>query len=307
MGYFAGIDGGGSKTHCIIGDERGTVLAEGFAPGSNYQMAGQEAARQAIYDSLHSALKKLDIAIEQIEYAVLGLAGADMECDFKVLNHICCEIFKKVPFKVLNDTWIGLRAGVPENWGVVTVCGSGASCAGRNRSGYEVILRNLDYELGNRGGGIDIIKDALHFAFRSEEETAPKTRLTEEIPKLLEADGMSRLAEILRNRTFDMTKLHAIPVLVFKLAADGDSICQDILVNMGHVLGEIAGGVIKRLGMEKEMLTVTLVGSIFEGSSPLLIDEYTTTVHRTAPYAKVEVAGLKPAMGAYYLALEQHA
>jgi len=118
---------------------------------------------------------------------------------------------------------------------------------------------------------------------------------------------MSRLAEILRNRTFDMTKLHAIPVLVFKLAADGDSICQDILVNMGHVLGEIAGGVIKRLGMEKEMLTVTLVGSIFEGSSPLLIDEYTTTVHRTAPYAKVEVAGLKPAMGAYYLALEQHA
>lgn len=305
MGYFAGIDGGGFKTHCIIGDEKGSVLAEGFAPGSNYQISGQEAAAQAIHDALHDALKKLDVKMEQIEYAVLGLAGADMECDFKVLNHICSKILGKVPFKVLNDTWIGLKAGIPENWGVVTVCGSGSSCAGRNRRGQEVILRNLDYELGNRGGGLDIIKDALHFAFRSEEGTAPKTRLTEEVPKLLEAGSMDRLAEILRSRTFDMSKLHTIPVLVFRLATEGDRICQDILVSMGHVLGEIAGGVIKRLGMEEEMLPVTLVGSIFRGSNPLLIDEYTTTVHRTAPRAKIQVAGMKPAMGAYLLSLDR--
>lgn len=56
--------------------------------------------------------------------------------------------------------------------------------------------------------------------------------------------------------------------------------------------------------MCSQVFKVTLVGGVFQSNCPLLIDEYTTTVHRTAPFARIEIAKQKPAVGAYYLALE---
>ncbi len=306
--YLVGIDGGATKTLCIIGDEQGTILSSGLSFGSNHQVVGKESARTSLQQALDQALEKLGIAVEQIGYAVLGLAGADLPADFTVLDEICRGIFDEVPFKIINDAWIGLRAGNPDNWGVVSICGTGANAAGRTKDGEEVILRGMSYELGNRGGGIDLLKDALHHAFRSEEQTGPQTRLALELPKLLGLNQMKDLVEIVLSQQVAPEILYAIPILVFNLATQGDRVCQDLLLNMGRTLGGMAGGVIKRLGFDLQAeVPVTLAGSLFKGSNPLLIDEYTTTVHRVAPRAKIEIAKAEPAYGAYWLALDHYA
>ncbi len=304
MTYLAGIDGGGSKTHCAIGDSEGNILAQGASSGSNYQTVGEEAARLAINSALVSATDQLCISRDQLDYVVFGLAGADTERDFKVLNPMCESICGHNRFKVVNDTWIGLRAGTPEDWGIVTICGTGGACAGRNREGREVILRNLTYEAGNRGGGTEIVQKALHFAFRSEEGTGKKTRLEDEIPRLLERGSMEELVEMVYERIPHPKIIAELPALVGRLASGGDSVCQDILLETGHALGEIASGVIRRLGMEKEDFHVTLVGGVFKTENPLLVDEYTTTVHRAAPHARIGIAHKKPVVGAYDLALD---
>ena len=303
MEYIAGIDGGATKTHCVIGDTKGNILAEGFASGSNYQICGKEAAKAAIACALKEATSKLEISVSDIRYTVLGLAGMDIPVDYEVLNAICGSIFTKGTYKILNDTWIGLRAGIPENIGVVTNCGTGPACAGRNSCGEEVILRNLNYEAGNIGGGADIISMALHYAFRSEEGTGEKTALEHELPKLFGFRTMDDLVEPVRSMNAEPKDVYEIPILVCRLANEGDRVCQNILIYLGHEMGDIAGGVIKRLKMERETFKVTLVGGVFQTDSPLLADEYTTTVHRAAPFAQISIAGEKPAMGAYYLAL----
>ncbi len=306
--YLVGIDGGATKTLCLIGDERGTVLSSGLSYGSNHQVIGKEQARASIQHALNEALEKLNLTVNQIDYAVLGLAGADLPSDFTVLDEICHSIFHQAPFKIINDAWIGLRAGNPDNWGVVSICGTGANAAGRTQDGREAILRGMSYELGNRGGGIDLLKDALHYAFRSEEGTGPQTLLALELPKLLGLSRMQDLVETVLSQQVAPEIIYAIPILVFNLATQGDRVCQDLLVNMGRTLGEMAGGVIKRLGFAPEAeVPVTLVGSLFKGSNPLLLDEYTTTVHRVAPRARIEVAKAEPAYGAYLLALDHYA
>lgn len=302
--YLAGIDGGGTKTECVIGDERGNILSRGISTPSNYQVVGIEAAKFSIQNALNEALENIRITVDEIDYAYLGLAGADLKEDFEILNNICSEIFGKVPFKIVNDSWIGLRAGNDENWGIVTICGTGANTAGRTKDGRELILRGMSYELGNWGGGIDIAKDALYYAFRSEEGTGLKTALEDELPKVLGFKYMKDIVKIIRDKKYDMEKINIIPELVFELASRGDCVCQRILIDMGHALGEMAGGVIKKLGMEKIEVPVTLVGSVFKGRNPLLIDEYTTTVHRVAPLAKISKSKREPVIGAYYLALD---
>ncbi|KLU63211.1 glucosamine kinase GspK [Peptococcaceae bacterium CEB3] len=305
MRYFAGIDGGATKTQCLIGDEEGNILASGFAGPANYQVVGKEGAQGSLEAAFHQALSEAELVPDQIAHVLLGLAGADLEQDFKVLNQVCQGIFGTVPFTVVNDCWIGLKAGNPDNWGVVTVGGTGANAAGRTQDGKEVILRGMSYEMGNWGGGMDLLRDALHWAFRSEEETAEKTLLAEEIPKLLGKKTMAEIVDTVRSQQVDQEIIFAIPIIVFKLASEGDVVCQEILISMGRTLGEMAGGIIHRLGIKDPEVPVTLVGSMFKGTNPLLIDEYTTTVHRTAPRAKIRVADAEPAYGAYLMAREK--
>lgn len=305
MRYFAGIDGGATKTQCLIGDEEGNILASGFAGPANYQVVGQEGTKASLEAAFYQALSEAKLVPDQIASVQLGLAGADLEQDFRVLNQVCQGIFGTVPFTVVNDCWIGLKGGNPDNWGVVTVCGTGANAAGRTQDGKEIILRGMSYEMGNRGGGMDLLRDALHWAFRAEEETASKTLLAEEIPKLLGKHTMAEIVDTVRSQQVDPEIIFAIPIIVFELATAGDAICQEILINMGRTLGEMAGGIIHRLGIKDLEVPITLVGSMFKGNNPLLVDEYTTTVHRIAPKAKIRITDTEPAYGAYLMAKEK--
>ncbi len=306
MIYLAGVDGGNSKTHCLIGDASGNVISEGFSGGSNYQVIGLDAAKDVIKAALEDAASKANIKIGELAYTVLGLAGADFEEDYAALGGICGEILPKDRYKILNDSWIGLKAGIDSNWGLVTVCGAAGACSGRSRDGREVRLRNLTYEAGMRGGGTDITRTALHYAFRSDEGTGRKTLLEQELPKVF---GMDSIDEIVLHAMMiesDTEAIQRIPVLVGELALKGDAVCQDIFIRLGHELGEIAGGVAKRLDMQDETFDATLVGGVFKSKCPLLIDEYTTTLHRIAPKARISVAGKAPVYGAYSLALEEY-
>lgn len=306
MKYIAGVDGGASKTLCVIGDEQGRILSKGISSGSSYHTVGLDAAKNAVESAIAEAAGAIGIKREDISYTVLGMASADLESDFEVLGEAFAAILPPGRFKILNDTWIGLRAGISENWGVVSICGTGGACAGRNKAGEEVRLLNLSYELGNCGGGADIARMALHYAFRSKEKTGPATALEHEIPKAMGRESLDDIVHTALTMDVSPEDIYEIPVLVGALACEGDAVCQDIFIKIGHEMGEIASGVIKRLNMEGERFAVTLIGSVFKSDCPLLFDEYTTTVHRAAPFADISVANEPPAHGAYYLALEEY-
>src|ERR1700688_1459074 len=52
MSYKIGIDGGGSKTECILVDAKGTIVARHLAPGCNPSIAGAERARAIVTEAL---------------------------------------------------------------------------------------------------------------------------------------------------------------------------------------------------------------------------------------------------------------
>lgn len=302
--YLAGIDGGGTKTHCIIGDESGNILSEAFSSSSNHQVIGLLQAKNELQTALEKAMSTLHITLDEIGYVHLGLSGADFESDFVKLNGICSEILGRVPFKVSNDCWLGLRLGSYENVGVVTVCGTSVNVAGRNREGKESILRSQGYELGNWGGGVDLIRDALHYAFRSEEMTGKSTRLEQEIPSLLGYKTLAEMVEPFIEKAIDRRTLLGIPSLVMKLSNEGDGVCQELLIKMGRTVGEMTCGIIKRMNLSKERFSVYMIGGLTKGESPLMLDEFKKTVHLTAPYASIGVVEAPPAKGAYLLALD---
>lgn len=303
--WIIGIDAGGTKTHCIIGDERGNIVSEGFGGAANYQTCGVEKTKQSLQDAIEKALEKAELSLTQIRLAIFGMSGADEPFDYEVLNPLVKGIMGDVPVEIVNDTWIGLRCTLPDNVGVISICGTGASHAGRNQAGKAILLRNLDYLLGNRGGGGELVEHALHFAFRSNEHTYHKTILEEAMLTIFEVETMDEVCNCIRKDGVTSEQAYKIPFAVFEAAKKGDYVSKMLLEDMGYTEGLYAGGLIHRLGMEQENVPVVLVGSLFNTREPLLLDAYMRGVHETAPHAYSIIPAIAPVMGALGLAIDR--
>lgn len=304
--FIASFDGGGSKTRCSIGDDKGNILADCLGGPSNHQGCGYEETKRVIADLLDEALGMASLQKADINYAFLGLAGADLPSDFEMLYKLLDPVFKKVPYKIVNDTWIIMRSGITSPWGAVCICGTGSNSGASHPNGEQAILRSLGYSLGNYGGGSDIAREALHYAFRADEKTGPDTLLETCLPEVLGAKDMEDLlSKYYPNIEPDIyIKMKKVPPLVFELASKGDKVCQDILIRMGDILGDMTAGVIIRTKMEDMDIPVVLGGSVFHGNNPLLVDAFTLAIHKTAPKAHIHMPTLPPVAGAYLYGMD---
>lgn len=301
--YVLGIDAGGTKTHCVIADENENILAEGLAGASQHQLFGIRQTEKNLQLAVSAALKEADLTLQDLSYAVLGMSGADGEDDLALLNPAAEKVLPGVPFLVVHDAWIGMYSALKEPFGVVSICGTGAGHAGRNRQGDELTLRNLDYRLGNYGGGGDLVEKALHYAFRSDEGTYKKSALEAAVPPIFGVSTMEDVCRLLKQNPLSDKERYQLPITVFQLANSGDSVCRMLIQDLGHEEGLYAAAVIRRLHMENEQVPVVLIGSLFHSDDPLLLDPFMEAVRSAAPAAYPVLPTRKPVTGAVRMAL----
>ena len=301
--YVLGIDAGGTKTHCVIADENENILAEGLAGASQHQLFGIRQTEENLQLAVSAALKEADLTLQDLSYAVLGMSGADGEDDLALLNPAAEKVLPGVPFRVVHDAWIGMYSALKEPFGVVSICGTGAGHAGRNRQGDELTLRNLDYRLGNYGGGGDLVEKALHYAFRSDEGTYERSALEAAVPPIFGVSTMEDVCRLLKQNPLSDKERYQLPITVFQLADSGDSVCRMLIHDLGHEEGLYAAAVIRRLHMENEQVPVVLIGSLFHSDDPLLLDPFMEAVRTAAPAAYPVLPTRKPVTGAVRMAL----
>lgn len=302
--YVLGLDVGGTKTQAAVAEVSGKIIGEGFGGPGNHQTCGIKNATASMSAAMNAALAQAGLKLQDMAYAVFGIAGADGPEDYEILLPAIRDIMEGIPFRVYHDSWIGLRAATEDFVGIVSICGTGAGHSGRNRNGDELTLRNLDYLTGNLGGGSDIVEKALHYAFRSEEGTWDKSRLETEIPKVFGVLDMDAVCGILRRE--EMTEQHEyqIPILTFRLAKEGDKVAQDIITQMGYEEGRYGAAILKRLNMCDSPVPAVLIGSLFRTGEPLLIDSYMKAIHEAAPNAYAVILNEAPVAGAVKLAID---
>ncbi|MGI6667021.1 MAG: N-acetylglucosamine kinase [Bacillota bacterium] len=309
MRYALGVDGGATKTLAVVGDERGRVLGVGLGGPTNYQMTGLETAMRNLESAVSAALSTAGLDITSIGHAVFGLAGADFPIDFENFNKGISALYPGLAFQITNDTWVGFRAGTGASFGGVVISGSGANYAAATPDGRKVTGRGMGYEWGSAGGAGLLIRDAIHYAFRSHDGTGPKTGLEEAVLSLLGFPSYDDLSLYMYQHQGQFgqifTKAAQIVPALFQLAFQGDRVAQDILVRTGEAMGEIIGGLLAGLGMSQIPVDVVLVGSVFtKGVCPLMISAMKTACQRLVPLAEFKPVEMEPAGGAYLMALE---
>jgi N-acetylglucosamine kinase-like BadF-type ATPase len=299
--HVLGIDSGGTKTVCLLADERGLILSEGRGPGANLHAAGALAVEEVLADVMASAIGDREIVPAAI---CLGIAGVDREDEMRTVRGIMGRIGPRSRVLVVNDALIALMAGAKDAPGIVIIAGTGSIVYGHNAGGEAARAGGWGHMIGDEGSGYWIGREALSAVMRASDGRGPATRLTGEILAHLKLDDESRLPRIVYDRELPRMTVAALGPIVQGAAVQGDAVATRILERAAEELVLAARSVASRLEMRGDEFTFFLAGGVFR-VVPWLAEELPRRLAEVAPRCQVQLLHEEPAVGAVWLALAE--
>ena len=297
--HVLGIDAGGTKTVCLLADDRGRIVAESRGGGANLQAAGELEVEKVLHRVMDEALGDRDIRPAAI---CLGIAGVDRDDDAEAVRCIMRRIGFKTRVLVVNDALIALVAGAGDRPGVVVVAGTGSIAYGRDVRGRAARAGGWGYLLGDEGGGFWIGRAALTAVVRQFDGRGPRTLLTEMVLAEMRLLSPPQLIHAIYVRGLHRYAIASIAPIVQHAADRGDAVAAEIIERAAGELAAAAASVILRLDMRGDSFPTILAGGIFRGL-PSLIGKVGGRIAEIAPRSDVRQLMAEPAQGAVTLAL----
>jgi glucosamine kinase len=245
MAFYLGIDGGGTKTRCVLGDET-TVLASAMTGGCSVIRAGEQAAREALHGAIRQVCEAAKISPDRVGAVCVGATGAARPEIAEKVRHIILEIIPNGSRKieVVGDTVIALEAAFGKKPGVVVIAGTGSIAYGRDGEGQIARAGGWGFAISDEGSGYWIGRSAVA-AILSAQDQQRETALTGLVFQEWKIGTLDELVQV-ANATPPSDFPRLFPV-VLKAAAVGDVTAGELLVEAGGKLAGLAATVVRRL------------------------------------------------------------
>lgn len=301
---WIGIDGGGTKTTCVIGDQHGQLLGSSVGTSSNIQSKPVAEVKEVLLGLIHEALSKSDTTLEQLETVYLGLAGGDRPEDKRrVLEMLQSIVRQNVRVIVENDAMAALASGTWGQQGLVLIAGTG-SIAYAYPSFTKDLIRagGWGYLLGDEGSGYDIGRGGLTAVLRQFDGRGPKTLMT---GMLIDKMGISNPAEIVTavyGRSDTRSRIADLSKVVFQAAKQKDAIALELIDKAIEQLIELVETVQERITQQTDLFPLVISGGLFQDE--FFKERFDREVHRRLNQLTPIYPSIPPVVGAYILALK---
>jgi glucosamine kinase len=260
VAIFLGIDGGGTKTSCVIGDET-SVLGSGTAAGSNVVRLGEAKAREALSAAIRQACVAANITPAQIERTCVGLAGAGRPEISQLVRRLLAELVSG-EIEVVGDMVIALQAAFGSGPGVMVIAGTGSMAYGRNASGNTLRAGGWGFSVFDEGSGHWIGRSAVAAIMRNFDETGDENSvLLDNVKKTWGLTTREQL--ILAANASPSPDLPGLLAAVVSAADSGDAVARSVLTQAGTELARLAKIVIRRLFSDGAKVPVAMSGGVF--------------------------------------------
>jgi N-acetylglucosamine kinase-like BadF-type ATPase len=300
--YFLGIDGGGTKTTCTVGDES-RLLATATAGPSNIVRVGEAQARESLQHSVRQACAAAGITPAQVSRTCVGGSGAARPEIAEVVRRSLAEILS-TPIDVVGDMQIALEAAFDTGPGVIVIAGTGSIAYGRDQQGTTVRAGGWGFAIGDEGSAHWIGRAAVSAVLRASDltggtrEPSFQSTLT---ASLLKAWGVTSLADLAR-------AANSIPppdfaALFPAVAASSDPLATQVLSNAGRELASVAAVVIRRLFTKDHatFVPVAMTGGVFR-YAPLVRQVFYNELRTMDARAELNPQVVDPVEGALRIA-----
>ncbi len=256
--FFAGIDGGGTKTLVVIVDERGQERARIRSGTSNAAIIGHENAasvlKQAMIQSAREANASLPLAA-----AWFGLSGSDRPDDHRQLQPALKALARSI--HMTNDAEL-LLAGLPERVGVALVAGTGSIAFGVNRAGQRARAGGWGHIFSDEGSGYDLARKMLKAFALEADGRGPSTSITSRLTNHFELGDPHQIINHVYATTMTKGDLAALSRIVLEEADAGDEMATGIVSSTASEMAELAHTVASRLHFKSEF-NLAVTGGLF--------------------------------------------
>ena len=301
MGIFLGIDGGGSKTSCIIGDEN-SVLGAGTSAGSNVVRVGERRARKSLGAAIRQACAAAKIKPTQIDRTCVGIAGGTLP-EIAEVVHGLLSVLVSGEVVVVGDMVIAMEAAFGSGPGVIVIAGTGSIVYGRNSKGQTARAGGWGFAISDEGSGHWIGRAAVAACMRAYDEAGLESTgvLLESIMKSWGVSTPEQLV-IAANRSSDFAAL--FPAVLAAVDA-GDATASVVLKRAAGELATLAGIAIARLFGDAEAVPVAVSGGVFSNCA-LVREVFFARLRSERPEVLPCETLVDPASGALALARKRN-
>lgn len=256
------MDGGGTKTKCVLADENLKIIYECQGAASNFLMQGTEAVSHTILYLISECINSSQLSLSDLSSIVIGTTGAGRRSDAEKLENDFIQYsnsqgysFKKI--RVESDARIALEGAFSGKPGSILIAGTGSIMFGKNADGNIHRVGGFGRFIGDEGSGFILGKRGLSAVAKQFDGRGEPTILTGFINSEFNISDPSELiTEIYRNN-FDIA---SVAPLVIKAASMNDKICCEIIDKETEELLDHVNAMKKQI--TEPILKLSFIGSL---------------------------------------------
>jgi glucosamine kinase len=310
VAYYLGVDGGGSKTSCVVGDES-ALLATVTAGPSNITRVGGIRAREALHQAIREACAAAEITPRQLQRSCIGAAGVGRPEVADNVRKIVGEVISG-EIEVVGDMQIALAAAFGAGPGVIVIAGTGSIAYGRDEQARTARAGGWGFAISDEGSahwiGRAAVGALLQAADQAGEEQAgrdpvwPAAQLFREFKGVWRLDSLQQLARA-ANANPDFAALFPT---VLAAAESGDTVARGVMAQASRELAQLAGLVVRRLfpaqgSSVASAVPMAMAGGVFR-HSPMIRELFYNEVRATNRNIAVSSEVVDPVHGALQMA-----
>ncbi|MCS7062100.1 MAG: BadF/BadG/BcrA/BcrD ATPase family protein [Anaerolineae bacterium] len=284
--YVLGLDGGGSKTECVLVREDGLICGRGRGGGVNRNFVSDLELERSVSDALNGALKG-QAHVRRIE-SIIG----SMSCDSAALQAFAAQyqvdpariewVGEALPARVMSEVVYGQA---PE---VVIVAGTGSLAAGWLPDGGQRTVGGAGSTIGDEGSAYWIGLRALRRLVHAFDGREPFDSFAESLCETLAIPNLSVLINRVYGggkRPMSRDEIAGIAVAVCRLAEAGDPFAHALFEEAAHELAMQINTLIRLLGVQGAPVRILPYGGVFR-SGALILEPLKRAVCEYAPQAQ---------------------
>lgn len=296
MAFYLGIDAGGTKTECVVGDDQ-RVLGDSVEGTIKIRKVGVSAADQKLHSAIHAACKQAGVAPRDIACTCIGLAGSSIP-EVADWAYAAIKQIVRSDVAVVNDTVIAHRAAFSDGPGVLVIAGTGSNVLGINERGESARAGGWGPIISDEGSGFWIGRRAVAQAMRAHDRGCP----TELLSAIKQAWKLSSLEDVVSmansNPPPDFASL--LPELLH-CSDRGDAVAQEILRSAAEELAQLALVVITKLWPDSKEIGIAVTGGVFN-HSPQIRQLFAEYIRAERAAVRVNLEPVHAVMGALAIA-----
>jgi len=293
-----GIDGGGTKTHSIIANLEGEVIAEIMSGSANFQMLGVETVAKSLVELIYELADRARVKISDIEIAVLGLTGAGREKDRErilkgIIEYAKTENLPLPELIIETDARIALEGALMGKPGIILIAGTGSVMFAKDINGEIHRVGGWGRFIGDEGSAFVIGREALRAVAKYIDGRGEETILKDLIFEEFNITDLMQIVSEIYSGKFDIGKVAPV---VMKAVELGDPVAKEILDNACIELLNHVKAMLKKANFgEKPCLA--LLGGVLQNEN-YVSDKLRKMIKAELPEVDLVEPSASPAYGA---------